>query len=274
MTTRLAGTALAAAAAVGGAFLAPQWAHAVDLAPHRAVYAMALDAARPAAGIAGAHGTMTYEFKDGCDGWTVENRTELIIDHLDRPRSETAWEFVAWEAKSGDRYRFWVTTERGGRVVEEIEGSAEMEDGGGVARFISPRDMTVDLPPGTLFPMEHTLRMLEAAEGGERLFLRPLFDGTEVGGPSQVNAIIGKEQPADGEGLPADLGDGSALLDVPSWHVSLAFFPLEGKEAQPDYEVSLRYFANGVGTDIRQDFGDFALQGRLEILEPLPPPDC
>ncbi len=275
MTTTIAGRALATTAVAALMTAAPVAASAADLVPHRAVYDMTLDAARPASGIAGARGNMVFKFSDGCDGWTVENTTELVIDHLDRPRMDTAWKFVAWESKDGDRYRFWVSTSRGGRVTEEIEGNAERSGDGGVARFTAPQDMTVDLPAGTLFPTEHTLRLLQAAEAGQRLLLRTVFDGTEVEGAARVNAVIGPRQAPGEAPVPGGLDDeGAALLDAPSWHMDLAFFPLQGDEAQPDYEVGLRYRANGVGTDIRQDFGSFALQGTLQSLEPLPRPDC
>jgi hypothetical protein len=54
----------------------------------------------------------------------------------------------------------------------------------------------------------------------------------------------------------------------------MAFFPVGGKEANPDYEVGLRYLANGVARNILQNFGNFSIKGTLERIEPLPKPDC
>jgi hypothetical protein len=41
----------------------------------------------------------------------------------------------------------------------------------------------------------------------------------------------------------------------------------------PEYEVGLRYYANGVADEMKMDFGDFVLDGKLEELEALPH-DC
>lgn len=244
---------------------------AADLTPHRAMYTMSLQAARPASGISGASGAMTYKFSDACDGWTVENRTALTFAYNEGAQVTTTWEFVTWESKDGLRYRFHVRSVRDGALAEEIDGTATLEGPGkgGAARFTKPTDMTVKLPKGTLFPTEHTVRLIERAQAGDKIFNRVVFDGSGVEGPFEVNALVGKKVPA---GTGDDAGD--PFTKVPSWHFDMAFFPTASSGAVPDYEVSLRYFQNGVAKDVVQSFGDFALRARLDKIEPLPKPDC
>ena len=52
----------------------------------------------------------------------------------------------------------------------------------------------------------------------------------------------------------------------------IAFF---GKDAAagasaPEYEVGLRYYANGVADEMHMDFGDFAVNALMQSLEPIP----
>ena len=41
----------------------------------------------------------------------------------------------------------------------------------------------------------------------------------------------------------------------------------------PDYEVGMRYFANGVADDLSMDFTDFVMHGTLSEFS-LTPPHC
>lgn len=243
---------------------------AADLAPHRAVYNMNLHSTKPSSGIVGASGAMVYQFADACDGWTVENRTALTFSYNEGNQVATVWEFVTWESKDGLRYRFHVRSSRDGAVVEEVEGQARLDarGQGGSAKFTKPQDMTIKLPRGTLFPTEHTLRAIQRAEAGDKVFLRTIFDGTGTDGPFEVNAIIGPRQAPNSE------NDQQMTRGAPSWRMNMAFFPATAKEATPDYEVGLRYFSNGIAKDVVQNFGDFALRAHLDKLEPLPKPDC
>ncbi len=56
--------------------------------------------------------------------------------------------------------------------------------------------------------------------------------------------------------------------------MQMAFFSPDANESMPDYEVSLRYYQNGVADEVIQSFGNFSLKGSLQKLEPLPKPDC
>jgi hypothetical protein len=268
------GGALAAMAATGAAS-APV---GLELSPHRAVYSMALNATKPGGGVIGANGAMTYKFGDSCDGWTVENRTVLTFSYSDGAPVATTWDFVTWESKDGLRYRFKVKSTRDGVVSEEIDGVASLDGPGkgGVAKFTAPEQKSIKLPKGTLFPTLHTVRLIEGAQHGEKILGRTLFDGTGTDGAFDVNAVIGKLQAPNVNISPAAAGTAisTALLAVSSWHMNMAFFVPGANDPTPDYEVSLRYYQNGVADEVIQSFGNFSLKGTLQKLEPLPKPDC
>lgn len=275
MTIRSAAIGFAALAVVASSAHAANSGGAADLASHRAIYKMTLATAKSGSGVTAASGAMSYKFGDSCDGWIVENKTALTFAYSDGAPVSTTWDFVTWESKDGLHYRFRVRSTRDGVVNEEIDGTADLEGKGkgGVAKFTLPEAKTLKLPKGTLFPTEHTVRMIELAQQGEHMAERTLFDGTGTDNTFAVSAVIGKQAlAAKSKQEPAAISH--ALLATSSWPMQMAFFPDGSDDAEPDYEVGVRYYQNGVADDVLQSFGNFSLKGTLEKLEPLPKPDC
>lgn len=240
-----------------------------DLAPHRAIYAMGLSTIKPGAGIAAASGTMSYEFDDSCDGWVVENRIAINYAYTEGGQVMSTTDFITWESKDGLHYKFRMRNTRDGQVTEDVEGSADLKGKGlgGVARFTRPEPATVQLPKGTLFPTEHTLRLLDTARSGGRSFWRVVFDGSGTEGPYEVNALIGSPSQA----FPAG---GSPLLASQAWPMRLAFFPVSSPDPMPNFEMALTYHPNGVSQQIVQSFKSFSLSGQLQSVEALPAKRC
>jgi hypothetical protein len=256
------------AATVVGAL--PALAGPADLAPHRAVYDMGLSTIRPGAGIAAASGTMSYEFDDSCDGWVVENRIAITYAYTEGGQVLSTTDFITWESKDGLHYKFRMRNTRDGQVTEDVEGAADLKGKGqgGVAKFTRPEPITVQLPKGTLFPTEHTLRLLDTARAGGRSFWRVVFDGSGTEGPYEVNALIGPPSQA----FPAT--GVSPLLASQSWPMRLAFFPVSSRDPLPNFEMALTYHPNGVSQQIVQSFKNFSLTGNLQSVEPLPAKAC
>ncbi len=273
----LAGALAASAAATpppvsGGGAPQPAAAGMAEdgLLPHRATYRMSLGAATPGSGVIGARGVMEYRFAERCDGWTVENRTYMLLDYEGEGEVETAWDFASWESKDGLRYRFRVRHTRDGKVVDVFRGVAELaaRGGAGVARFSSPDDAAVDLPRGTLFPTAHLVLLLGAAKGGGGHLVRTVFDGTSMDNPYRISAFI-KEIENGGQPL-AHAG----LSASRAWRMNLAFYPVARAEPLPEFEIRLIYRADGIADGIRQDFSGFSVDLGLNDIDILPPPEC
>jgi hypothetical protein len=267
-------TRLFACAALVLAVLIPSPSWAGELAPHKAEYALGLKSAKQGSGIAGLKGSMSFTFADSCDGWAMENKTVMVMQQAEGDEIESRWSFLTWEAKDGLSYRFRVNSWRDGEKVEEIEGSATLEAAGGPGKAIltKPESKTIRLPRGTLFPAAHTRLLLAEAARGKNSFQRLVFDGSSLDSPQEVSALIGSAKPA-----PPKSASGLAahpLLAHPSWPSHMAFFKTGGKDGLPSYEISLRYFDNGIADDVIEDYGNFTVRSTLSKLEPLPRPDC
>ncbi|HEX5327793.1 MAG TPA: cell envelope integrity EipB family protein [Acetobacteraceae bacterium] len=229
----------------------------VPLAAHRALYRMTLDKSR-SGDVVGATGTMGYEVIDACDGWAVRQRLDMNILNNDGQNIEIVSDYATWESKDGLRFRFHMRQTTEGAVISQTDGNATLTHPGGPgeAHYTTPKVTTVALPPGTLFPMAHTAALLAAAAAGQKHLALPLFDGTDENGAQNSSIVVTDWQPPAPTQWPL-------LSKLPSAHVHIAFFGPDSDKMIPDYEVSMRYWANGVADDLRMDFGDFVMDAKL-----------
>lgn len=264
----LSGLMLLAGLSVGAAPRAASQPGADAMAAHRAAYNLTLDRVRDNSDIARARGIMVFEVIDACDGWATRQRFSLVLTDRDGQDIETGSDYSTFETKDGKRIRFSLTQTTQGAVSQRIAGEADITPEGGTVRYTEPEAKEESLPPGTLLPMLHTIRALEAARGGQRLLVAPLLDGTSTDGAQDSTTVIaGWSGPQPNARFPALAPLGSARMRV-------AFFDRNdtsgGGASAPDYEVGLRYWENGVADELKMDFGDFVVDGRMEELTLIP----
>jgi hypothetical protein len=241
--------------------------------PHRASYELLLEPGGGDGSIASAGGRLDFEWADACDGWAVKQRTRVVLGQSDGGALDFGWALTTWEAKDGLDFDFVIQRYQDGEVYETVRGEAYLEGHGahGQAVFEEPVARTVELPDGTVFPTDHTFRMLDAAAAGELPVYLLIFDGaSEEDGLAGVSTASAGRVPAD---RPTTLGS-DLLADSPSHRLVMAYYPPYGEGELPDTEVSLRVFPNGVAESFVFDYGDFALRARLTELEALPRPEC
>ena len=89
---------------------------------HLAVYRLGLDSSHAASGVAQANGLIEFEWAEGCDGWTINQRAQLVITDLHGNDFESGWILKAWESTDGLSYRFSVQSAQGGGAPEEVRG--------------------------------------------------------------------------------------------------------------------------------------------------------
>ena len=253
------------AALLIGAVPAGATDQAVPMAAHRALYQLTLEQAR-GSDVAGASGTRAYEVLDACDGWATRQRLEMTVTNREGQDIQMLSDYTTWESKDGLSMRFRMRQTTESAVTGEVSGEATLEPSGGPGevRYTVPQVMTKTLPRGTLFPMAHTEAIIEAARAGKKFITIPLFDGTSEKGAQDSSVVIASwTGPISGKWRPLDA--------LPSGRVRVAFFDRDAASAQPDYEVGMRYWANGVADDLSMDFGDFVMKGALSRLAVLPP---
>ncbi len=251
--------------ALAGIALLSTAAAAVEVSPHRVIYDLSLASAKSSSGVVDAKGSMLVEWADACDGWTIDQRYRLTVTNDESEESLVVVTFSTWESKDGLSYRFFIRKLRDGDVAEEARGRARLSAPGeaGEAVFTQPETTTIALPRGTMFPTDHTLLLIRAAEGSERFLTRQVFDGGEVEGPSEVTAAIGQPSPP-----PADA---NPLLARRGWPLRLAFYKPDAPGSEPDYEVGMKLLDNGVAEGMTLDYGDMVVRAKLREVEAIKP---
>ncbi len=234
------------------------------LAAHRALYTLKLDTGGNGTGsdVVGASGRMGYEVLDACDGWATHQQLDMTVVNTDGQNVHMVSDYTTWEAKDGLSFRFHTRQTTDDAVTSQIDGDARLDapGGAGTAHYTSPKDMTKPLPTGTLFPMAHTAALLAAARAGKKFVALPLFDGTSENGAEDTSVVVLDTKPPEATPYPM-------LSALPSARVHLAFFERTPSSITPDYEVSMRYWENGVADALRMDFGDFVMDAKLSDLK-------
>ena len=246
----------------------------VPLAAHRALYRHKMDSAR--GDVQAASGSMAYEITDACDGWATRQRLSLNITNNDGQEIELVSDYATWESKDGLSMRFRMRQTTDTAVTEAVEGDASLDKAGGpgTIRYSVPEERTMPIPPGTVFPMAHTAAIIAAAEAGKRFIALPIFDGTGAKGTQDSSVAITSWNPKPTDSPYPD------LAKLPSGRVHIAFFDRNAKPTNdskpagsPDYEVGMKYWANGVADDLTMDFTDFVMLGKLSEFS-IPEPHC
>ncbi len=258
----------AAAIAISG-----HLASAEVLAPHRAVYDMTLDKAATSAGISALSGRMVFELRgNACEGYKQRMRFVTETRNPSGKQTLTDQRSTFHEEPDGRRFRFESRQFRDERLAEHTEGTASRSKARDKLQIQirKPKKRKLDIGRPVLYPVEHSIRLLEAARAGERLFTVDLYDGSEKGEKVFATTAALGERLAAGVNATLEKVKGADGLDtLAAWPISLSYFEVDGKrqDAVPAYELSFIYFENGVSRKLFIDYGSFSMRGELVSLE-------
>ncbi len=262
--------------AVGFAALVSLWAvassngvNAASMVSHRAFYDVRLGTVTQGGGIVGAKGVMSMAFEKSCEGWVLRQQMSIIFESSDGKSIVQESRYGGLESFDGKTYRF-ATSSKSDADRKEYKGSASLTGRGkvGEAKYDGAADQ-LKLPAGTVFPVTHTLSLIDTAMRGGRSVVGPLFDGTEGKGAEEVSAFIGLRQ--SGDKFKGSVS--SPLLDRPGWPIRMAVFSSRQQSA-PDYEMGFFQLDNGVSPNLTIDYNEFSLHFDLRKIEPVPLPAC
>lgn len=268
---------LATIVVLASACLGPYRAEATPLAPHRAVYDLALDRATDRSGITGLSGRMVYEFNgSACEGYTVKFRFVTRIDTQDVTRL-TDQQTTTFEDGDGKSFSFVTKSFVDGNPDREVKGAAGLSADGVVVTLDKPKKATFELAK-TQFPTQHLVELIGKAKKGETFYETSLFDGSEDADRVMTTTVIIGKQEAPEKTDPELPALGGLSADA-VWPVDIAYFDLSKASATgeelPEYRISFKLHANGVTRDLVMDYGDFSMTGKLVNLSLFEAPkDC
>jgi len=245
--------------------------------PHKALYKVSLAKVKHSSSLHDVSGTMVFDLADACDGWTVHQHMKMQFAHDEGDIEEVTSSIVTWEAKDEKSFVFNVRRVTGAKEDESYKGRATMGEHGGVAKYSFPADKedVALASDGTLFPIAHTMMILDKARAGEKLFSRQVFDGSDLEGSAEVSTFIRPRvaQIPDAT-LTDELRKNPLVAGQGAWPVRLAFYPPKGQASEPDYEMEMDLQDNGIARSMVIDYGEFSVAGTLTKLELADPIAC
>lgn len=268
-----------------GAFAAPQALAAgaggsagQKLVPHRAVYDMKLGDREEQAGIAGLSGRMVYDFSgSACEGYSVNFRFVTEFQDANGGSQITDLQTTSFEEPHAESYQFLSKTFVDQKLVEETRGTARVGDDKKTVDLKAPSEKSLEIGSDVLFPTEHLLAILKAADENLHFVAADIYDGAETGEKVYATTtVIGARtvsKPVSDAGKPA-----ASLSGLNYWPVTVAYFDPSADNASgellPVYQLSFRLFQNGISSHLKLDYGDFVILGSMASLELYDEADC
>lgn len=233
--------------------------------PHKALYEISLLGTHSGSQIVNISGQMFYEWTSDCDGWNSNHRFNLLYEYTDSQPLRITSDFSTFEAYDGETLSFSSQRKHNGELIDEIRGSAVLDQQNmGEAVYNVPKELSYELPKGSMFPVAHSKMVLDKIKEGKKFFNTVIFDGSDEDGPVEVNTFIGKPKTLQSEVSPSIKAE---LLQSPAHEVRLAFFPLKDASPTSDYEMTLVFHENGIISDMVIDYDDFSVRQKLIALE-------
>ena len=279
MATTIRNCALAGLAGLFVAAAAAQ-AQAQSLVPHRAIYELVQVEVSDRSGLRGITGLMSVDF-DGsvCDGYTTNIRLAMKITRRRGRTLISDLRINTWEDGRGRKFTFSNRQKINSRLTENSSGRVQRGENGikGHGVMLKPRPQTFKVPAKAIFPSDFSLRVLEAAKQGKRIYKTLVFDGTDTTKSVRAIALIGKRKPGSDIKLTVKNPSAIAKLNqVPAWVIDVSYFPLDKAHTDqtPSYRSVLEIYQNGVVAGLRMEYSDFTLRGELKAIDLKPAPKC
>ena len=100
-------------------------------------------------------------------------------------------DFSNFEAYDASTLDYSAIRRQNGVEYEKIIGHAKTDAGQtGRADFNNPEGLHYDLPIGTLYPMKHTLNVVEAIQDNQKFYNAVVFDGSDDEGAIDDSAVV------------------------------------------------------------------------------------
>lgn len=246
------------------------------LASHQAVYDIALASTEGgAASVVNAKGKMMYKIQKVCDKWQTESVFSLDIGYELSGLDTTNWKQTTRESADGCSFDFEVFVREKGQDRKDLAGSAVCKNDKKVLRLTVPVRSEAVFPKNVVFPVQQTLRLLEAARAGKKNVTAYVYDGTRPESLYSLNAAVSYPEKFESEEVAGDIG---LIKGKKAYRFDTAFFEEFETGSLPDgaplYEVSLYYYDNGISDRIVQNFSDYQLISTLKELKSLPEKPC
>ena len=265
--------------ALGAGVLVVQAEPAVDpqvrLASHRAIYDLKLKKSQGSRGVQSVRGRIVYDFSgNACEGYALQFRQVSKLDSDEGKAAVSDLRSTTWEDAGAKKFRFNSENLLNDKITDKVDGQAERRAEAVAVSLSKPKDKTLEMPVGAVFPTEHMRRIIVAARAGKSVLDFPVYDGSETGEKLyNTLTVIGRAIPADGKPPQDAAANFPELAKLTRWPVTISYFDksdektVMGGEQVPVYSISFELYDNGISRALTLDYSDFTISGELTSLE-------
>ena len=243
-------------------------------APHMAIYSLSLGKTDASGQFLSVGGSVQSVLEKTCDAWISAERVKMQVTTQSGGQLRQDLMYTGWESLDGKEYRFAARSSANGKTTK-YRGTAHSDpDTAGEAVYTEPEKITMKLPSGTQFYFGLTSWLIEKARAGESRAETIVFDGTDEEGPQKAIAFIIPLKTQWGQPTAKAENKLGPLVERPGWIMHIAFYPLGGRAAEPEYEVQAVVLDNGVTPRLELVFNSFTAIQTLKKIEALENPQC
>lgn len=247
----------------------------VMLAPHRAVYELKLAKSQSSRGMQSVRGRILYDFSgNACDGYDLQFRQVSELDSGEGKAARSDLRSTTWEDGAAKKFRFNSENMVDDKRTDVVTGRAERNSDKVAVSLSKPKEKTLAVPVGSVFPTEHMRRIIVAAREGKTILEFPVYDGSETGEKLYNTLTVIGAPIAPGKKPPADAAaKAPELAKLTRWPVTISYFEtLDTKqeregEQTPVYSISFELYENGISRALVLNYSDFSIAGEMTSLE-------
>jgi hypothetical protein len=223
---------------------------------------------------------MVYEFSGSpCEGFTQTIRFVTRTSNSSGTVTVSDQRSTTWEDDTGMRLRFKSSQYRDQKLIEQTAGTATRGEGEEDTRveLTHPERKRSAIGGQAMFPVQHSLKLLDAARRGRTSLVADFFDGSDGGEKTYVvSAQIGKAMASGFNRSLPRVGQADKLDGVQAWPIMLSYFEQgsEKADALPVYEMGFVFFANGVSRRLMIDNGEYTMRGEMSDFTLIDPTPC
>jgi hypothetical protein len=245
----------------------------IALAPHRAIYDLALGDTRGNSSIASIRGRILYDFDgNACQGYSLDFRQVSELDTGEGKTSTSDLRSTTWEGADAKSFKFTSQNFVDQNLVDTVDGHAEHDATKTAVDLDKPEQKNLNLDSGVVFPTQHMIRAIQAARAGKTILNFPVYDGSDTGDKVFNTLTVIGQKIAPGERNHDDAAAAEPkLAHVPRWPVTISYFDKvttdNSGEQTPAYTIGFELYDNGISRALTLDYNDFVVDGKLSSLE-------
>lgn len=243
---------------------APAKNKTVNILPHRAFYSVKLESANKNSTVKDTDGRMIIELTHDCKGWNLKQDSASVIEMKSSPSESMRSVYTAQESDDGKSLSFKTERVFNEKTKDSVEGQAGFTDKGGSITYKTPETTQIQMKAGTMPPIAHMKKLIEAAESGQQSYSTQVFDGSFFGNPVLIDAFISDKK-------------GNCQLtktEETVYPMNLAIYAMPSTSSNPNFEITQNMGNNGVMCSYKINFGDYSVKGTLDRVEFLPNNVC